>query len=296
MKRFVILLSAVCLSGNFSQGCFAGGDTEAFLTKSIWREIADYVAFNDKLANFKVIALARSRISDASVIVRAGGADQASNVIGVPPQSLSTTLFQKCSEANKLPSSSTPSDLSVSAAVRGLRAGTISGAGLWGPLVLRARGTVTESQMNFMAQCNAAEIGLPIFFVMIADKNSLSDSSLQAELADEFARNGLLRKNPKTGLDDLKRTYAERDVKISDDEARRELLDGLPPKFEDQLAQFDNANGPSAIEITLSHLIDDMADAGIITTKPKPADLFDSSILKAIARDPKLRKVATSND
>jgi hypothetical protein len=296
MKRVFLLLSAVCLPCHFSQPCFAGGGTETFLTKSIWREIADFVTFNDKLVNFKIVALARSRISDASIVIRASEAQQSSNLVGVPPRSLSTVLFQKCMGANKLPSPSTSTDLSVSDTVSELRAGTISGAGLWGPLVLGARGTVTEPRMNFTAQCNAADIGLPIFFVMIADESSPSNNITPEELANEFARNGLLRKNPKVGSDEIKRTYAERDVIVSDDEARREVLNGLPPRFEEQLAQFDNTNGPSAIETSLSHLIDAMADAGIITTKPRPADLIDASVLKAIAADPKLRKTATSND
>jgi hypothetical protein len=50
------------------------------------------------------------------------------------------------------------------------------------------------------------------------------------------------------------------------------------------------------MEATLSRLIDEMADAGIIAAKPKAGELFDASVLRGIANDPKLRKIATSND
>jgi hypothetical protein len=254
------------------------------------------MAYSDKLTSFKIVALGRSNFSDASIVIRPGEPEQPSYRIGIPAHSLSTKLFQKCVEANKLPSSSTPTDNSTLEVVKALRAGVISGAGLWGPLILRVRGTATEPRINFTSQCKAAEIGLPVFFVMLTDLRSLADHSIQAELANVFAHNGLIRKNPKVGLDDVKRAYAERDIMISDDEARRELLNGLPPRFEEQLKQFDSTNGPSKIETILSALIDEMADAGIIGTKPKPGDLLDPSVLRAIANDPGLRKLATSND
>jgi hypothetical protein len=197
-----------------------------------------------------------------------------------------------------LPSSSIQADVSISDTISELRAGMIYGGGLWGPQLLRVRGTALESRSDFVLQCMSTDVGLPTFFVTFADLTNVPDPSVvYADLAKEFAFIGLIRKNPRKWAGDVRRVYAERDVVISESEAVRELLNGLPPSFEEQLAQFDNTNGSAEMEATLSRLIDEMADAGIIAAKPNARDLFDDSILRAIANDPRLRKIAaTSND
>jgi hypothetical protein len=297
MTRNVILLCAACMFCFLSQAFGAGAETNKFLKRNIWRGIFEYTILEDKLASFKIIALARSEFSDASIVVRTDQSAQPANQIGGPMRSLSAKLFQKCLETNKLPASSIQKDLPVYETVNELRGRRISGASLWAPLVLGERGTAMEPRMDVAVKCTAADVGLPIFFVTLTDLSHVSESSsIPTELATEFSQNGLLRKHPKSGIDDMKRAYAERDVIISEDEATRELLKGLPPRFEEQLSLFENTNGPSVMEKTLSKLIDDMADAEIISTKPNPSDLLDASVLKAIADDPKLRKLAVSND
>ncbi|QDW40627.1 hypothetical protein FFI89_027960 [Bradyrhizobium sp. KBS0727] len=297
MKRFSVLLFMGALSSSISCVAFAAEGPDRRLNRDVWRGIFEYTTFNDKMSQYKIIALARSPISGAGIVGRADQAGQSSNRISVPARSLLTKVFKKCMEANKLPSSSIPADSSISDTINGLRGGTVAGGGLWGPQLLRVRGTALEPKHDFVAQCMSADVGLPTFFVTFADFTNVSDPAVvYTELANEFARIGLMRKNPKKWVGDIKRVYAERDIPISEGEAVRELLNGLPPPFEDQLARFDNANGPAEVETTLSGIIDEMADVGIINVKPRAADLFDASALKAIASDPRLRKIATSND
>jgi hypothetical protein len=297
MKQFSALLFMGLLLSCFSFVSFAAEGPDSLFNRDIWRGIFEYASFNDKMSRYKIIALARSPISGAGIVGRSDQAGQSSNRIGIPARSLLTKLFQRCVEANKLPSSSTQADSSISETIGELRAGAVYGGGLWGPELLRVRGTALEPKNDFVSQCMSADVGLPTFLATFADLANVSDlAPLYAELASEFARIGLMRKNPKKWAGDIKRVYAERDVPISEGEAVRELLNGLPPPFEDQLARFDNANGPAELETTLSGIIDEMADARIITVKPRAADLLDASALKAIASDPKLRKIATSND
>ena len=297
MKRIVVFFLVVMVSSCLSCGSFAIERPDNFFIREIWKGIFEYASFNDKMARYKIIALARSQISGAGIVGRSDQAGQSSNRIGIPARSLLAKVFQKCVEANKLPSSSIPADVSISDSISELRAGTIYGGGLWGPQLLRVRGTALEPRSDFTPQCLSADVGLPTFFVVFANLTDVPDPAVvYTELAQEFARIGLIRKNPKKWTADIKRAYAERDVSISDNEAARELLNGLPPSFEEQLAKFDNASGAAEMEMTLSHLIDEMADAGIIAAKPNARDLFDASILKAIANEPRLRKIATSND
>ena len=288
--------------------CLCAGQVEAkienvILRRNVIKSIFEHQSRPGGIGALKIVAIARANFSEEKLLVSPTvpeGTDPVwlkGRAVRVPQQSALSLLLNKCAASANLQIPDIKPVLStVSDSVASLRSQKIDGIGIWSPFTHAARGRATEPQMTYTQMCDAEDLKLPAFSVALVDLSRASPHEVAANVAAEFASIGKMRKTPGKSLSDIKRAYGERDLPISDADAVKELMKGLPPSFKTQLAMFDNSKGPSLFEATLSKLIDDLASEGIILTKPKPSDLLDGSVLREIANDPKLRKLATSND